>query len=64
VRLEVYDLAGHRIALIGDAWLVEGVHRFDWTGCDDDGRPMGAGAYLCRLQAGSFVETKRLVLLR
>ncbi|MFO7653439.1 MAG: right-handed parallel beta-helix repeat-containing protein [Candidatus Krumholzibacteriia bacterium] len=65
VWLDVYDLSGRRVRTLrsGD---VEGPgrHTATWDGCDDRRRAAAAGVYLYRLQAGGFVEIRRMALLR
>ena len=59
VSLEVYDLLGQHIATILERQMPAGHHRFDW-------RPdrLASGLYLYRLEAGSFRETRKLLILR
>jgi hypothetical protein len=35
-----------------------------WNGTDADGRPVGSGLYLCRLQAAGRSMTIKAILLR
>jgi hypothetical protein len=65
VTLEVYDLAGrHLRTLIGGDRLDAGDHQAVWDGNDQAGKPASAGVYFYRLQAGSFLDTKRMLLLK
>ncbi|RJP77486.1 MAG: T9SS C-terminal target domain-containing protein [Candidatus Zixiibacteriota bacterium] len=67
VRLEVFDTAGRRVSgarhasplQAGEAWYPAGSHevRFNGTG-------LPSGVYLVRLNAGDFVQTRKLVLLK
>jgi len=59
VRLAVYDLLGREVALLVDENKEPGSYevRFDGTG-------LASGVYLYRMQAGEFVQTRRLILLR
>jgi pectate lyase len=59
VTLAVYDLLGRVVATLVNERLMPGTYtrEFDATG-------LASGAYLCRMQAGSFVVTKKLILLR
>ena len=41
-----------------------GYHRVVWDGRDDRGHAVANGVYLYRLEAGSFVATRKLAVLR
>lgn len=64
VRLEVYDLAGRRIARLLDESLSAGVHTATWDGRSDAGIGMPSGMYLCRLTTVDGSSTRKLVLMR
>jgi hypothetical protein len=59
VRLVVYDLLGTEVALLADGRYPAGVHEFRF-----DGTGLASGVYLYRLEAGSFVQTRRMLLVR
>ena len=64
VRLEVYDLAGRRVATLVREHLGAGAHEVQWRGTDDDGLRAASGVYICRLQAGGLTENRRLALVK
>ncbi|MEE3258222.1 MAG: T9SS type A sorting domain-containing protein, partial [Candidatus Latescibacterota bacterium] len=59
VALDVYDLLGQHVATIVNRDLPAGQHRFTW-------RPdqLASGVYFYRIAAGSFVATRKLLLLQ
>jgi lysophospholipase L1-like esterase len=59
VRLSVYDMLGRDIVSLVDGERAAGTHTATW---DASGFP--GGVYFYRLQAGSYTETKKLLLLR
>ncbi|UCE24340.1 MAG: T9SS type A sorting domain-containing protein [Candidatus Zixiibacteriota bacterium] len=59
VRLEVYNIAGRKVATLIDGYLTAGDHTARW-----DGSRVASGVYLARLQAGSTSDTKKMVLLK
>jgi hypothetical protein len=59
VRLQVYDILGRKIATLVDELQPAGKK---WVELDASRLP--SGVYFYRLQAGTFTETKKLVLLR
>jgi len=65
VSLRVFDMSGR---LVRDLIAVEphapGRHEVVWYGRDDSGRQVSSGTYFYRLEAGSFSETKRMVLIK
>ncbi len=61
--LEVFDLAGRRVAEVLDADLPAGAHEIRWDGRDEHGVPVPAGIYFHRLVAGNARATGKLVIL-
>jgi hypothetical protein len=59
VTLKIFDLLGREIAVLVNGKKQAGIHSVDWNAI---GFP--SGVYFYRLQAGSFTETKKLVLLK
>ena len=59
VSLRVFDLTGREIASIVSEELSPGSYTLRWNA-----EQLASGVYFCRLTAGSFSETKKLVLLR
>lgn len=64
VALVIYDAQGTRVRNLVDEVRNSGEHRIGWDGRSDDGTAVASGVYFCRMQAGSFSESRRLVLLR
>jgi alpha-glucosidase (family GH31 glycosyl hydrolase) len=59
VTLKVFSLLGEKIATLADNDFAAGSYRVDWNA-----KSVASGVYLYRLVAGSFVETKKMLLLR
>jgi hypothetical protein len=59
VELEVYNLLGERIALLISEELPAGFYKTSFSGST-----LPSGIYFYRIKAGSFVETKKLMLLK
>ena len=63
--LRVHDLAGRVVrTLLADVALEAGRHEAAWDGTDDRGRPVAAGVYLCRVQAGGSAATQAVSLVK
>jgi glucuronoarabinoxylan endo-1,4-beta-xylanase len=59
VSLKVFDMLGREVATILSDILPAGDHLRQWTAAG-----LSSGVYVCRLQAGSFVESRAIVLLK
>ena len=64
VKISVYNLLGQRVAQLVDEEQGAGYHRIIWSGVDDEGRKLTSGVYLCRMEAGDFLQVRKLVLVR
>ncbi len=59
VRLAVYDLLGREVAVLANGLQAPGTYEVRF-----DGGSLASGIYLCRLTAGRFVETRKMVLMK
>ena len=59
VTLTLYTITGQKAAVLLDGYQESGHHRILF-----DGAGFGTGVYLYRLEAGTFVETRRMVLIK
>jgi aminopeptidase N len=63
VRLEIYDVAGRRVATLVEAQRPAGHHEVAWDGRDDAGAQLPSGTYFGRLVAGDRVSSHKLTLV-
>ena len=64
VRVEVFDVAGHRIATLADGIMAAGSHRVEFGLRTANGRPLENGIYLVRAAAGGTAEVRKLHVMR
>ncbi len=64
VDLRILNLNGQVIRALVTGHQAARVHEVEWDGKDDRGQQASSGIYFCRLQAGDFSQTRRLVLMR
>ena len=59
MKLTIYTATGETVAILVDGVLTPGVHTVTWNAFG-----LGSGIYFCRIDAGGFTDTKKLVLIR
>lgn len=59
VRLSVYDITGREVAVLLNNQLSSGNHITEWNA-----ENYASGTYFYKIQAGSFVQTKRMLLIK
>lgn len=65
VRLRIYDVAGRQVrTLLDEQRSPAGQAEVVWDGRNDRGAAVASGVYFYRLEAGSFVSTRKMVLLK
>jgi len=64
VTLTIYDMNGREINQLVNNNQETGFKSVVWNGTNKIGRPVGAGVYLYQIQAGNFVQTKKMMLLK
>ena len=65
MSVSVYDVSGQLVRVLKDAVYEDaGRHEVVWRGLDAAGSPVSSGTYFYRITAGSYSETKRMVLVK
>jgi flagellar hook assembly protein FlgD len=64
VRLEVYNVLGQRVATLVNEHQTAGSKVVEWNGKDTVGSDVASGVYFYKIQAGSFIEMRKMILLR
>ena len=65
VFLTLYNTTGQRIRTLADGQRWDAGYRsLSWDGTDRQGRPVTSGVYLFRLQAGTQILVRKMVLIR
>ncbi len=64
VELRIYNQLGQEILTLVNAIQSIGTHQVEWDGRDSKRNLMPSGLYFLRMKAGSFVETRKMILLR
>ncbi len=64
VNITIYDMLGRQIKNLINQTQDVGYRSVRWNATDDYGKPVSAGIYLYQIQAGEFVQTKKMVLLK
>ena len=62
--VRVCDIGGRVVRTLLDSYKEPGTYTICWDGKDDSGGFLASGVYFCRLVAGSFKQTRKLVMLR
>ena len=64
VRLIIYDMLGNVVSNLINTNQSSGYKSIQWDATNNQGEPVSAGVYLYKIQAGDFVNTKKMILLK
>jgi len=64
VSLTIYDLMGRIIAQPINAFQSQGKKFIKWDATNNHGESVSAGVYLYRVEAGDYISTRKMVLLK
>jgi parallel beta-helix repeat protein len=64
VTLKIYDVRGQLVKTLVDRMLADGRHQVIWHGDNASGQQVASGVYFYRMQAGSFSQSKTMLLVR
>jgi hypothetical protein len=64
VRINVFNLLGQLVKMLVDETRQPGIYELTWDAINDAGGRMPSGEYIVRMQAGEFVQIRKILLLR
>jgi len=64
VIMRIFNTLGVEIRKVVNARYEAGNYSFIWDGRDNSGKPVSSGTYIYQIQAGQFVDIKKMVLIR
>ena len=64
VDVTVYDMLGNAVNNLVNTYQSSGYKSIQWDATNNQGEPVSAGVYLYKIQAGDFVDTKKMILLK
>jgi len=64
VRIRIYDVQGRVVRTLADSHRAAGYYSEVWDLTNAAGQRVAPGVYFCRMEAGSFRDTKKVVLLQ
>ena len=64
VSIIIYDMLGNVVNNLVNANQSSGYKSIQWNATNNQGEPVSAGVYLYKIQAGDFVDTKKMILLK
>ena len=64
VNITIYDMLGREVKTLINQTQNAGYRSIIWDATNDYGKPVSAGIYLYQIQAGEYMRTKKMVLLK
>ncbi|MBL7074089.1 T9SS type A sorting domain-containing protein [candidate division KSB1 bacterium] len=64
VTLKIYSTRGQEVKTLVDQYQGPGFYTAHWDGRNDEGSVVSSGLYFCRITAGEFTQTKKMILIR
>jgi hypothetical protein len=64
VRLQIYNILGRRVKTLVNDYQSAGYYSICWDGNSRNGRAAASGVYFYRINAGDFIESKKMLLLK
>ena len=64
VNIIIYDMLGRQVKTLVNQTHDAGYRSVIWDATNDYGKSVSAGIYLYQIQAGEYMQTKKMVLLK
>ncbi len=64
VTITVFDMLGNKVKTLVSQEMEPGIKSVNWNSTDNSDRMVSSGVYFYSIQAGDFIQTKKMILLR
>nr|MBP9582283.1 T9SS type A sorting domain-containing protein [Ignavibacterium sp.] len=64
VILKIYDILGKEVKTLVNQEQSSGVYQVTWNGDDQLGNKVSTGVYFYKIDAGEFIQTKKMLLIK
>jgi len=64
VKVVIYNMLGQKVRTLINDGFNPGFHIINWDGCDDSGNIVPTGIYIYRIKAGSFIASKKMMMMK
>ena len=64
VRILIYDMLGRQVKTLINKAQAPGYMSINWDATNNLGEPVSAGVYIYTIEAGSFRQTRKMILLK
>ncbi len=64
VKLTIYNVLGQKVKLMVNEYQTAGTKNVVWDGRNENGEKVTSGIYFYKLQAGNFVQTKKMSVVK
>ncbi len=64
VTVKVYNMIGQEVVTLLSENTKTGIYSLNWNGKDSYGHSVSSGNYICKMTAGSFTESRKMILLK
>jgi len=64
VNITIYNMLGRQVKTLVNQTHDPGYKSIIWAATNNYGKPVSAGIYLYQIQAGEYISTKKMVLLK
>ncbi|MDI6804983.1 MAG: T9SS type A sorting domain-containing protein [Bacteroidota bacterium] len=64
VSVTIFDMMGRQVKKLFEGELVNDLPHLIWDGKNDFGKAMGSGTYIYQVKAKSFMDVKKMILIR
>ena len=64
VTIKIFNMLGQEVRTLYAGQVLRGTYNVQWDGLNNSGKKMSSGAYIYRMTAGDFVQSKKMILLK